>query len=144
VRQADVERDERISTFVYKPEHVVAKTGKIHYSRLRPRRRPGSERGRLELSVCRSQHLTDEAIWAICAEYFDPRAPAPATGTCDARAAVVYDVELSFDPDGVPYPEHANVIGWRDDAAQPDAALKHFWMDQAQRMASHFSFKPRT
>ena len=89
--------------------------------------------------------MTDEAIWAICARHFDPHiAPKMATGRCDARAHVVYDAGLKFDPDGVPYPEHANVIGWHDHPTDPDEKLKHFWMNQQQRMAPYFAFKPRS
>ncbi len=100
----------------------------------------------MELSVCRSEGLLDEQVWHICATYFDPHvAPKTAIGRRDAAATVVYDVGLAFDPDGIPYPEHANVIGWRDDPGEPDIGkLKHFWMDQQQRMAAHFSFKPRS
>lgn len=141
--QPRVSPDERISTFVFKRDHVVAKTGAIHYSRLRPRRRPGSVRGRLELSVCRSSALTDEQIWEICAKHFDQHAPRAATGRCDAHAKIVYDVGLTFDPDGIPYPEHTNVIGWQDNVTEPDEKLKHHWMDQQQKMAPYFRFKPR-
>lgn len=80
----------------------------------------------------------------ICTEHFDPHiAPRTTTGRCDAKAEVVYGIGLSFEPDGVPYAEHANVIGWRDHPTEPDAKLKHFWMNQAQTMAPHFSFIAR-
>ena len=96
--------------------------------------------------MCRSAALPDEHVWELSAKHFDPHiAPKTAIGRCDAKAGVVYDVGLWFDPDGVPYPQHANVIGWRDDSGELDSGkLKHFWMNQQQRMAPHFSFKPRT
>ena len=55
----------------------------------------------------------------------------------------IFAEKLAFDADGKPYPEHANIIGWYDDADKPDNELKHFWMDQAQRMAKKFSYMPR-
>ena len=33
--------------------------------------------------------------------------------------------------------------GWFDVAGKPDAEIKHFWMDQAQRMAKQFSYVSR-
>jgi hypothetical protein len=139
----DVQRDERISSFVFRPEHLVKKTQKIHFNRLIPRRAPGVERGRLETSICRSSALDEASVWSICASHFDTHSPKPAIGRCDALAAVVYDVGLSFDADGVPYLQHANIIGWRDAPNEPDENIKHFWMDQAQRMAPHFAFIAR-
>lgn len=58
-------------------------------------------------------------------------------------ACVVFDVNLGFDADGKPYPEHASIIGWDDSVDKPDEELKHFWMDKAQRMAPSFKYLPR-
>ena len=41
-------------------------------------------------------------------------------------------VGLRFDPDGKPYPQHANIFGWHDPGGVPDSEIKHFWMEQAQ------------
>lgn len=99
--------------------------------------------GRLETSVCRSQDLGEAQVWHICTVYFDPYAPKRAIGRGVGLAEAVFKVHLRFDADGDPYPEHANVIGWRDSANTPDNEQKHFWMDQAQRMAPAFRYRPR-
>jgi hypothetical protein len=62
-------------------------------------------------------------------------------GVGPARA--VFVVNLGFDADGNPYPEHANIIGWDDSVDKQDDELKHFWMDKAQRMAPSFKYLPR-
>jgi hypothetical protein len=106
-----------------------------------PRRNPTNRR--LETSVCRSSKLAEAQVWAICSAYFDVHTRTPAIGRGVGRAAAVFAENLMFDPDGKPYPEHANVIGWFDAAETPDSEVKHFWMDQAQRIAKHFSYMPR-
>lgn len=139
----DVQREEPLSTFVFRPEQVIKKTNTVHHSRLMPRRRDKAIKGRLETSVCRSGRLTEEQIWAICVEFFDRYAPKPAIGRGVGPAEAVFDAFLCFDADGEPYPEHANIIGWHDSPDLPDSELKHYWMDQAQKMAPRFSYLPR-
>ena len=106
-----------------------------------PRRKHKDER--LEVSVCRSSVLTEAQVWTICSTYFDVHAPKPAIGRGVGPAAAVFAEELAFDPDGRPYPEHANIIGWHDAADKPDDELKHFWMAQAQRIVRQFSYVSR-
>ena len=106
-----------------------------------PRRNPTNQR--LETSVCRSSGLTEDQVWRICSAYFDVHARKPAIGRGVGPATAVFGEKLVFDADGKPYPEHANIIGWFDEANKPDNELKHFWMDRAQRMAKHFSYMPR-
>lgn len=139
-----VQRDEPLSSFVFRPEHVIKKTNSIHHSRLMPRRRyKGNKSSRLETSVCRSQNLSGAQVWEICSTFFDKHAPKPAIGRGVGPADVVFAVGLAFDADGDPYPEHANIVGWYDSTDRPDNELKHFWMDQAQRMAPRFAYLPR-
>jgi hypothetical protein len=106
-----------------------------------PRRNPTNQRP--ETSVCRSSCLTEHQVWRICSAYFDVHAPQPAIGRGFGPASAVFAEKLAFDPDGIPYPEHANIVGWQDDGDTPADELKHFWMDQAQRMAKKFSYMPR-
>ncbi|HEU0274644.1 MAG TPA: hypothetical protein VFQ83_08975 [Candidatus Udaeobacter sp.] len=103
-------------------------------------RRRNRTNQRLETSVCRSSGLSEAQVWSICSAYFDIHAPKPAIGRGVGPAAAVFAENLAFDADGNPYPEHANIIGWHDATDQPDEELKHFWMDQAQRMAKQFSY----
>lgn len=106
-------------------------------------RRNKDKNGRLETSVCRSAALSEAQIWAICSRYFDVRSRRPAIGRGVGPASTVFAEELSFEADDIPYPEHANIIGWRDDPSKPASELKHFWMDKAQRIAAKFSYTPR-
>jgi len=139
----DVEPDEPLSTFVFRPDQVIKKTNTVHYSRLMPRRRDKLPKDRLETSVCRSGRLSDAQVWAICSEFFDRHAPKSAVGRGVGPAEAVFSVGLRLDPDGQPYPEHANIVGWQDSLDVPDSELKHLWMDQAQRMAPRFTYLPR-
>lgn len=107
-----------------------------------PRPNKGNQ-GRLETSVCRSQYLTDTQIWEICAEHFDRFVEKPAIGRGDGLARVVFDVGLALDADGMPYPEHANIVGWHAIGNAGIESVKHIWMDQAQRMAPHFAYRSR-
>ena len=140
---SNVRPDEWLSTFVFRQDQVVKKANSIHHSRLMPRRRHKGANGRLETSVCRSSELTEAQVWEVCSEFFDKHAPKPAIGRGIGAAAAVFGVGLSFDADGVPYPQHANIIGWHDATECSDDVLKHFWMDQAQRMAPHFRYAQR-
>ena len=139
---AGVQPDELLTSFVFRPEQIDKKTKKIQPSRLVPRRNPTNKR--LETSVCRSSGLTEAQVWNICSAHFDVYVPKPAIGRGVGPASSVFAENLAFDPDGKPYPEHANIIGWQDDADKPANELKHFWMDQAQRMAKKFSYMPRS
>jgi hypothetical protein len=108
-----------------------------------PRRKNKEKERRLETSVCRSHALSEPQVWAICSEHFDAFAPMPAIGRGVGPAQVVFDVNLGFDADGKPYPEHANIVGWYDSIGKPDNELKHFWMEKAQIMAKSFNYVPR-
>ena len=140
--RSDVRPSESLSTFVFRTDQVDRKTNTIRHTRLIPKRNK-NRNGRLETSVCRSEALSDTQVWAICSAHFDVYAPNPAIGRGMGPARVVFDVNLGFDADGKPYPEHANIIGWDDLVDKPDDELKHFWMDKAQRMAPSFKYLPR-
>ena len=141
--QPNVSTNESLTSFVFRPEHVVRKSQPqtIHPSRLLPRRNRITQR--LETSVCRSTDITETRIWEICATYFDPHAPKPAIGRGNGPASVTYAEALHFDADGIPYAEHANIVGWHDSPNTPDTEQKHFWMNQVQRIAPEFHYSPR-
>jgi hypothetical protein len=138
---ADVQPDEELTSYVFRENQIVRVMNTIHHTRLAPRRNPENER--LEVSVCRSGELSEAQIWDICSAYFDPFVPKPAIGRGVGPAAAVIAEDLAFDADGKPYPEHANIVGWFDAADKPDNELKHYWMDQAQRIARQFSYVSR-
>lgn len=136
-----VQPDEALSTFVKDRNRFDKKTLEIRYQQLMPR--PNPKTGRLETSVCRSASLTDEQLWGICGTHFDAPPQRQAIGRGVGPASAVLNVGLSIDPDGVPYPEHANVIGWHAPIGVPSDELKNHWMDRAQRMAPHFRYVAR-
>ena len=138
---AGVQPEELLTSFVVLPEQVDKKTNTIKPTRLMPRRNLTNKR--LETSVCRSSRLTEAQVWEICSAHFDVYARKPAIGRGVGPASAVFAEKLAFDPDGKPYPEHANIIGWDDDADKPNDELKHIWMVQAQRIARQFSYVPR-
>ena len=133
---ADVQPDELLTSFVFRPEQINKNTKTIQPSRIVPRRNTTNKR--LETSVCRSSRLTEAQVWNIGLVHFDAYAPKPAIGRGVGPASVVFAENLEFDPDGKPYPEHANIIGWQDDADKPDNELKHFWMDQHNEWPRNF------
>ena len=138
----NVQLEEDLSSFIREREEVYQATQQIKPRRLQPRRNESTNR--LELSVCRSSGLSEPQLWAICAEHFDPRQKLPAIGRCVAPASKVFGVGLEIDADGRPYPQHANVIGWKDEPGRPENEIKHHWLDQTQRMAKHFKFQRRS
>ena len=138
---SDVQHNEELTSYVFRKDQIVRVTNSIHYSRLMPRRKHKNER--LEVSLCRSNELTESQVWNICSIHFDAHAPKPAIGRGVGTASSVFAENLAFDPDGKPYPQHANIIGWHDESDKPDSELKHFWIDQAQRMAVNFKYNPR-
>lgn len=88
-------------------------------------------------------NLTDDQVWSICADHFDPHSGKAAIGRGVGRAEAVFKEGLRLDADGKPYREHANIIGWWDEPNKPHNELKHFWMDQVQRMAPKFKYFAR-
>lgn len=84
-----------------------------------------------------------EMIWRICAEYVDPPAPRPAIARAIGAAQAVFDVNLEFDADGVPYPQHANIVGWFIDRTKPQEESKSFRKQQAQRIVAQMTCSSR-
>lgn len=66
-----------------------------------------------ELSVARTQGMSDARIRQIAVEHV----PVPVKGHATVHAALVLQSGLTFDPNGDPYPQHADVIGWSGDQA---------------------------
>jgi hypothetical protein len=119
---------------------VVQLAQVVKHTTLMPRVEEG---GRPETSVCRSSGLKDATIWQRCSEFFDSTAPRKAIGRGVALASTVYDEALSIEPNGDPYPEHADIVGWPFDAAVPYETNKQLWKIKAQSMAPHFRFVRR-
>jgi hypothetical protein len=136
-------RDERLSRFALTSRDVETRAAQHHLKpvRLMPRRHAAT--GRLEVSVCRSGQLSPDAVWAICAKHLDPHVPKPAVGRGVGPGGAVADAGLGLDCNGVPYAEHADVVGWHEVPGVPDDQLKSFWKATAQQIAPAFSYVPR-
>ena len=136
-----IDPTEEISRFVMHSSDIKNATRTIHYKCLIPQRNAGT--GRLETSICRSSDVRPEELWAICLQYIDAPPTRKAIGAGVAEAHIVHEVGLGFDPNGKPFAQHADIVGWYDEPNTPDAELKHNWMDKAQRMAPNFKYSPR-
>jgi hypothetical protein len=140
---SEVASSELVSRFVREKEIVRATTPwSIQPKRLMPVRNKTTNR--LEVSVCRSGQLSQGDVWSLATRHIDAHSPKPSIGHCVTAASTVFAEKLDFDADGEPFPEHANIVGWHDDSSAPDDELKHFWKNQAQRMAPKFHFKARS
>ena len=140
-RPGEVRPDEALSSFVYRESDIDKKTGSIRHSRLLPR--PARATGRLETSVCRSSGLSEPELWSLCTTYFDPNAPKPAIGHGVGAAYTVMVVGLQLDPDGVPYPQHANIVGWELLPGATGGSGKDVRVHAAKEMARRFVFRSR-
>jgi hypothetical protein len=136
-------RDERLSRFAHTPRDVETRAVQRHLKPVRLMPRRGRESRVLEVSVCRSASLTPDAVWAICAEHLDPHLPSPAAGRGIGVGAAIADAGLHLDCNGVPYAEHANIVGWHEVPGIPDEELKSFWKATAQQIAPAFAYVPR-
>lgn len=96
--------------------------------------------GRLESSVYRTSNLSEPDVWEICRKYYEELANLTARGRGDGLARHIMTAGLSFDPNGIPHPRHADIIGWRDDGEAADRSTKSHWMIAAQRFAGEFEF----
>jgi len=68
-------------------------------------------------SVYRTDMLSEAAIRAIADEFVVPHR-GQAKGHAHQSAAIVMAQGLAFDPDGVPHPRHANIVGWTSERAK--------------------------
>ena len=141
-KPTEVLPQEEISRFVFRSSHISKSQGCVHHTWLIPRRNPNTRR--LEVSVCRSIDLETSSLWGICATYIEPEAGLPAIGRCVGMAVNVFAEALSLDPNGEPFFQHADIIGWEDDPSLPDEEKKNYWKAKALKMAPHFKYSPRS
>lgn len=98
---------------------------------------------RLENSVYRTGGLAEAEVWAICHKYYEDPAKLLARGRGDGLAKYILAAGLSFDPNGIPHPRHADILGWHDDGEAADRLTKSHWMLTAQKFAGEFEFIPK-
>ena len=85
----------------------IAGGGRVKYSAFMP---PPNGR----LSVVRSDGLTTQEVETIGRQFVHPEVKGHATLTANE----ILDRNLLFDPNGVPFSQHANVLNWHDDDAR--------------------------
>jgi hypothetical protein len=132
---------EEISSFVRHTNEVVSATGTLRHTKLMPRRNKTT--GRWETSICRSSGISENEFWSICRKFYDPFSDRPAIGRGISKAQTIYNEGLGIDPNGIPYPQHADIVGWHDDPSQPDDETKNYRMEQAKRIAPQFVYRTR-
>lgn len=96
---------ERLSRYLPRKKSVVSLANKrVKYSAFLP-----NSNGRT--SVYRTEALSEDEIWQLAATFVAPEiGDVAARG--DVSSEVLPSLGLSLDPDGVPHPRHANIIGW--------------------------------
>jgi len=63
------------------------------------------------LSIYRTESCSESELWTIYQRHVES-SQSNSIGTARTLAEDFYAEGLSFDPDGVPHPRHANVIRW--------------------------------
>lgn len=58
-------------------------------------------------------------------------------------AQAILNEKLAFDGNGVPYAEHADIIGWYEEQGREDNDIKHHWKSAAQKVAAKFPYEAR-
>lgn len=130
---------ERLSTFIRATRHVDRKTNRIRPEAFMPRRFSG----RLETSIYRTIGLKEVEVWLLCKTCYEQPAKLSAYGRGDGSAKHIRAAGLTFDPNGIPHPRHADILGWLDAGASADRSTKSHWMITAHRFAGEFEFVPK-
>ena len=110
---ADVLPEEMITRYVI-DKSQMAGHGKVRFSAFMPK--DGKK------SIYRISHpdLSETEIWTIGQDYVATPRSKTLRGRADLKAVAVYDEGLSFDPNGVPHPRHANIVGWPESTPDSD------------------------
>ena len=137
----DVPDNDRMSRFC-RERYVAAKTGSLRPGLFKPR--ANRVNGRLELSMCASEGMSEEESWGVCTQHFDAASPDPAIGRADGRAGMLYEHRLSIERNDRPYPRHCDVIDWPLSAGENEADTKSASIEIANDLAGRFTFVGRT
>jgi hypothetical protein len=106
-----VDTDERLTRFILERNKVRA-DGTVRSAAFSPPKD-------LRLSVYRQLELSEQELWGIGEKYVAKREENRyIVGRADFDAVVVLATGLSCDPDGIPHPNHVNIIGWPNDKAE--------------------------
>ncbi|MBI3581542.1 MAG: hypothetical protein HY098_05630 [Nitrospinae bacterium] len=95
---------ECVSHFIFEKSHIFP-DGTPKPAAFRPWKKTGN------ISIYRVNNLFDREIWGIAEKYIDSDRR-KVIARVDLLAFHYYQLNLKFEPDGIPHPRHANVIGW--------------------------------
>lgn len=95
--------DEETSRFIFSSSQIRA-DGTLKHTAYAPRN--GST------SVFRTSGLNEEEIWNICGGHVASSRTQACTGRGVCTVQNIIECGLELDPDGVPHPRHANIVGW--------------------------------
>ena len=112
----NIDLAERISRYIFIRKYFNPRTGNISPQVFKlPSLK--SEEEIHKLSIYRTEGLDEAEVWALADDQVTKNHPdrLPALARADTQAQKVLDLDLKFDPNGVPHPRHANIVGWPDD-----------------------------
>lgn len=114
-----VDLGEVLSRFLTQPgNHFVPTTGRVRYAAFLPNKG-------LQTSVYRISGLTDEDVWSLGDLFVAGPLGTRIAARADIEVTIVVNCGLAVDPDGVPHPGHANIVGWPElRSAQKLVAIK--------------------
>ena len=96
-----VDPEEIISRFIFSSRYYSS-TGVKHSAFLPPN-------DCFDISVYRIQNLSEEEIWEIDDKYVSGMRGKQSLGRADFKLSVLHSINLTFDPNGIPHPRHANI-----------------------------------
>jgi hypothetical protein len=104
--QPPVDAGEALSRFLTQPKnHFAPTTGRLRYAAFLPNKA-------LQTSVYRILGLTPDEVWSIGDVLVGAPLGKPIPARADIGAKAVFGLGLAVDPDGIPHPSHANIVGW--------------------------------
>jgi hypothetical protein len=88
--------------------------------------------------------MDSQRAWSICHDYFENSLHGElVAGRAENSAQSYVQQGLSFDANGRPYVEHADVVGWHEESGLEYDALKSFWKDACRELAKQSRFVRR-
>ncbi len=106
---------ERISRYLLVREYFNNRTRNISPQAFKPAN-PKIAGDLRKTSVYRTEGLSDVEVWTLGSEHVTKAHSdnLPVLARADLLVSQVLSLDLSFDPDGIPHPRHANIVNWPD------------------------------
>lgn len=101
----------------------IVESNKFTSSRVKPQAFLPSPKNP-QLSVFKTNELSNEEIWAIGVEFVANPRRKTLYARADFPESLVDEVGLSLSPDPTPHPLHANLVGWPEEKNEKMAIAK--------------------